>query len=330
MVPRATPESGERDSVAAMLHRGGMSDNLHRRLGAIAAQSHGIFTRSEARRIGVSNRTINSRARDGRYERIRPGVYAIVGAPTTQLQQMVGAVASFPALAAISHQSAAELWGLTQRGFRTIEVVTTRWDRVHRGDITVHESLDLVTEDVVEHLGVPVTTPVRTVVDLGASNRWIVEHALETGIRRSLFTLDDVEAFVARVARRGRRGVGVIRPLLEARRRWDHVTESALEDEFRKLLAEMGLPPVQSQYVVRDEADRFVCRADFAYPHACVLIELDSEAHHLDRMSFRRDRAKQNRATTLGWTVLRYTWWDLVEEPGRVCNEVRTALEAAR
>ena len=306
-----------------------MKHDTHRRLGQLAATHHGIFTRREARLLGVPDRTVSTRARDGRYQRLRPGVYEIVGAPPTQLQVMAAAVASFPALAAISHQTAAELWGLTQRGLRGIEVVTTRWDRVHRSDLTVHESLDLLPQDVVEHRGVLVTTPARTVVDLGASNRWIVEHALEAGVRLALFSLDEVQAFVDRVARRGRRGVGVVRPLLEARRRWDSVTESALEDEFLRVLADSELALPHAQFVVRDEAGALVCRADFAYPDSNLLVELDSEAHHLDRVSFRRDRSKQNRATTLGWTVLRYTWWDLVEEPWRVCAEVRSALGQA-
>ncbi len=163
-------------------------------------------------------------------------------------------------------------------------------------------------------------------MDLGASNKWIVERALEEGIRRSLLTLGDVEAFVARVSKRGRRGVGVIRPLLGARRRWDSAPESALEDRFRNLVAAAGLPTPQSQYVLRDNTGGFVCRTDFAHPAASLLIELDSEAHHLDRISFRRDRSKQNAATALGWTVLRYTWWDLIEEPLRVTAELQAVL----
>ncbi len=307
-------------------HRVDMSNDTHRRLGRAAETAHGTFTIADARRIGIPDSTLSLRTRDGRYRRIQPGVYGIAGAPNTQLQRMAAAVASFPALAAVSHQTAAELWGMTNRGIRSIEIVTTRWDRVHRADLVVHESLDLVPDDVMEHRGLPITTPARTVVDLGASNRWIVESALEAGIRMSLFTLEDVEAFVRRVARRGRRGVGVIRPLLEARRRWDWATESALEDVFRRLVDESGLPTPKPQLVVRDRSGAFVCRADFGYPEAQLLIELDSEAHHLDRMTFRRDRSKQNRAVTLGWTVLRYTWWDLVEEPGRVCRELSNAL----
>jgi len=118
----------------------------------------------------------------------------------------------------------------------------------------------------------------------------------------------------------------VIRPLLDARKTWDGLTESALEDLFLKTVVGMDLPPPLTQYVVRDDADEFVCRADFAYPAARVLIELDSESHHLDRIAFRRDRAKQNRAVVLGWTVLRFTWWDLQQDPYGVAAQVRDSL----
>ncbi len=312
--------------VTAVRDVGAMEDPIQLQLGEAAARRHGVFTLAEAVALGVPARTVANRVLEGRYISIEPRVYVVAGSPATMQQRVAAAVSSFPALAAVSHQTAAEMWGLTNRGIRAIEIITTRWDRVRREGVTVHESLDLLPEDVIELDGIPITTPVRTVVDLGASNKWIVERALEEGIRRDLFTLDDAEAFVARVAKRGRRGVGVIRPLLAARRRWDTVTESALEDEFRKLLADGGLPMPRPQYTVRDQSGDLVCRADFAYPDAGILIELDSEAHHLDRITFRRDRSKQNSAVTLGWTVLRYTWWDLTEEPARVRREIESVL----
>jgi hypothetical protein len=244
------------------------------------------------------------------------------------MQRIAAAVLAMPALAAASHDTAAEAWGMTSRGIRSIHVVTTRWDRVVREGVVVHESLDLIESDVTTHNGVPTTTPQRTVVDLGASNRWLVEGALDEGIRRGLMTLEDVEAVVARVGRRGRRGVGVIRPLIAQRQKWRGVTESALEDLFRKTLSGLGLPQPVPQYVVRDDGNAFVCRADFAYPRERLLIELDSEAHHMDRVSFYRDRSKQNRAITLGWRVLRFTWRDLKDDPHRVGAEIRSILGA--
>jgi hypothetical protein len=295
-----------------------------------ASKQYGVFSRHDAQAVGLSDSTLFDGVALGRYRRLSPGVYAVAGSPDSLSQRMIAAVRSMPALAALSHGTAAELWGLTDRGIRRIDVVTTRWDRVRRESVSIHESLDLLECDVTELDGLVVTTAVRTVVDLGAVNPWAVESAFETGIRKGRFTLDEVEAMIARVARKGRRGVGVIRPLLEARRHWDSATESALEDLFRKVVGEIGLPQPRPQYVVRDDSGVFVCRADFAYPRAHLLIELDSEAHHLDRITFRRDRSKQNSATVLGWTVLRYTWWDLQDHPYRVGAEIESALKTRR
>ena len=310
--------------VTRVRHLGGMKADLE--LTEYAAGHHGVFSLDDARSFGISTKTIRTRLSLGRYQRLYPGVYTVAGSIDSPRREMVAAVKSFPLPAAISHQTAAELWGLTERGLRQIEVVTTRWDRAHRTRLRVHESLDLRPVDIVELDGIPVTTAARTVVDLGASNKWIVESALEQGIRKGLLTLDEVDTFVGRVARRGRRGVGVIKPLLKARRQWDTATESVLEDEFRKLIAERGLPIPELQYEVRDELGVLLSRADFAYPKHRTLIELDSEAHHMDRLTFRRDRRKQNRAVILGWTVLRYTWWDISEEPGRVIAEIGAKL----
>jgi hypothetical protein len=236
------------------------------------------------------------------------------------------AVSAAGEAALASHQTAAFLWDLVGSRSKEIEVVTPRWGRSQKPSFRVHESKDLLPEDFARVDGIPATTAVRTVVDLGATARWLVEGALERGIRLGLFTLADVGAFVRRVARRGRRGVGVIRPLLEQRLRWDRATESELEDLFRKTWSLPGRPEPHVQYVIEDGSGRFVCRTDFAFPEARVRIELDSEAYHMDRPTFRKDRSVQNHTELLGWRTLRYTWWDLTTRPVEVVREVANAL----
>jgi len=288
-------------------------------LAAIAADQYGLFTLTQALASGLTHRIVERRARSGAFLRIEPGLFAVGGSPQSWHRSAMTAVLSGSERTAASHRTAAFLWGMTSHSPTRIEVVTTRHDRAKRNSFTVHESLDLLSGDVVEVDSLPVTTAVRTVVDLGAvSQAWAVESCLDSGLRKGLFDLRDVEAFVDRVAKRGRRGVGVIRPLLEARLEWQGLTESDLEDLFRRIVAPSHVPMPVPQYTLRDAVGRFVCRADFAYLDEKALIELDSEKYHMDPATFSRDREKQNRAMTLGWRVYRFTWRQLVDAPDDV------------
>lgn len=297
--------------------------STHRALVA-ARVRYGVLSPADAALAGLTDSQLRRLVERGVLERRARGVLVAAASPRTWEQEVMVAVTAAGPGALASHETAAALQGLVDRRPDRIEVVMARWDRA-RMPFTVHESTDLLPEDADAVGGIPVTSAVRTVVDLGASARWLVESALERGIRRELFTLADVARLVERVARRGRRGVGVIRPLVEERLHWDGLTESELEDLFRKAWGRRRPQPIP-QHVIVDEAGAFVCRADFAFPEQRVRVELDSEAFHMDRPTFRKDRAVQNRTEQLGWRTLRYTWWDLVGRPADVVAEVLSLL----
>lgn len=297
-----------------------------RLLAAIARDQRGVFTLDQGLACGFARSTITTRARRGAYEAIYPRVYGMAGSEDSWRRQALAAVLSTGATSAASHRTAAHLWGLTSRLPEEIEIVTVRHRRRDRGDFTVHESKDLVASDIVTVDGIPTTSAVRTVVDLGASAPpWLVERCLDTGLRKKLFTAWQVRCFVARVARPGRTGVGIIRPFLEERIAWAAITESELEDLFRSVVAPLNLPMPEEQYRLFGRADEFVGRFDFAYPQRDALIETDSEGWHMDPVSFQRDREKQNRAHALGWTVYRFTWRQLVDDPQSV-RDIITAI----
>jgi hypothetical protein len=305
-------------STVPAWHRGAVKDR-DRRLAALASSQHSVFTAAQALSCGLSRSTLDARAKRGLLVREHPSVFAIGGTPRTWQREVMAAVLSVGEPAAASHRTAAELWGMTSRRGGSIEVVTRRWDRVRRPPFAVHESGDLVETDIVLVDGIPVTTAARTVVDLGAiAPKWLVASCLDTALRKRLLTVGQVYRFMGRVAKRGRRGVGVIRPMIEEREGWDGVTESELEDLFRRVVVATGLKMPDAQYELVDGDGGFVCRADFAYPDRRVLIELDSEGFHMDRATFRTDRIKQNRALSLGWQTYRFTWHDLTERRAAV------------
>ncbi len=61
-----------------------------------------------------------------------------------------------------------------------------------------------------------------------------------------------------------------------------------------------------------------------------VAVEVDGWAWHVTADRFVDDRRRQNALVNLGWTVLRFTWHDLVSRPDGVVDEIRSALEANR
>ncbi len=309
--------------VGGLWHRVGM-ENRERLLGNSARVQRGVFTLEQAEACGFSERTVVRRASSGLFEAIHPGVYGYSGSEATWERDVMAAVLSSSRPVAASHGTAAYLWGMTSRQPRKIEVLTARHHRTKRNAFTVHESKDLLQSDIVPIDGIPATSPVRTVVDLGASApSWLVERCLDSGLRRELFTAWQVRCFIARVARPGRNGVGAIRPLVEERIEWDSITESDLEDLARAVIKTTGFPMPEPQYKLFRPDGSFVGRYDFAYAEKLSIIEADSHGFHMDPVSFERDRIKQNEAQKLGWTVYRITWRQLIDDPESVRAIIR-------
>jgi very-short-patch-repair endonuclease len=66
---------------------------------------------------------------------------------------------------------------------------------------------------------------------------------------------------------------------------------------------------------------------DFAEPHRRLAIEVDGVRAHTDPAVFAADRTRQNLLIRDGWTVLRYTPWQIREDlPGVVAEICSTLL----
>jgi very-short-patch-repair endonuclease len=276
-----------------------------------AAERHGVFHRAEWLSLGLSETTLKRRTRAGLFERVGPEVYAFNSAPKTWHLEVAAAVLSMGSRAAASHRTAAHLHGMVERP-EEIEVVSLRTGRRPTAFI-LHQSLDLARTHITTVAGIPTTTLARTIVDIGVPHGiGAAGSCLDEARRRELVTLEEVARVLHQVARKGRNGVGPARRILTERLAWDQITDSQLEDRFLRVIQRSDLPRPIAQFVVEDDAGAFVGRVDFAYPDAALLIELDGAAFHSDRQRFQRDRARQNRLVALGYTVLRFTYWDVL------------------
>jgi very-short-patch-repair endonuclease len=300
-----------------------MSSDISTVVDQLARDQHGLVTSAQAvKALGPSRkqRWVSQR----RLVSVQPGVFRVNGAPESWHQAVLAA--ALAADAVVSHRSAAELWGLIKpAGFVDVSVRPDRQPCL-RPPAILHRIGDLHPELAVERAGMTVTDPIRTVIDLGlVLPKWAVSDALSRGLTTRLFDVAAVERLRDALGRQGRNGTGVIRMVIDERLLAAVPEESLLEKRFMTLIRRSGLPVPSFQHEVW-QGGRFMARVDAAYPSLRLAIEVDGYDPHSSPAAFQRDRTRQNRLVALGWTVLRFTWHDVVREPGSVAAAIRGEL----
>lgn len=281
---------------------GGVNTRLA--LNQIARKQHALITRDQALASGLSPSQVRQRIRSGEWCRVRPGVYAINGAPPTWLQA-VAAVALAPQVW-ISHQTAGSLWALPGVGDDSIHVVTSldRWARL--AGVQGHRSGALFTADLTTCHRVTVTTPARTLVDLSAHlSRDQLGSAVDDALRRRILTLPALDRCVARLAGAPGRRPAVVHELLAERVPGYGPGDSDLETRVLRVVVGAGFPPPVQQY--RITVGGRTLKIDLAYPARRLAIELDGWEFHRTRTAFDHDRARANLLVAHGWTLVRFT-----------------------
>jgi very-short-patch-repair endonuclease len=294
------------------------------KLDEVARAQHGLVSTDQAVKcLGPSRK--QRWVAERRLLSVQPGVFRVAGSPETWHQALLAAALSADAI--VSHRSAAELWGLIQpAGYIDVSVTPPNHPRL-RPPAIAHRIIDLHPELAVERMGLRLTDPTRTIIDLGlVLPTWAVKDCLSRGITTKLFEVGEVERLRDALGRQGRNGTGVVREVLEERLLTVGDEESLLERRFLDLMRRYGLPPHSFQFEVW-HAGRFIGRVDAAYPDRKLAIEVDGFAHHSSPDAFQRDRTRQNRLVALGWTVLRFTWHDVVHRPAMVAQQIREAID---
>ncbi|MGI8685288.1 MAG: type IV toxin-antitoxin system AbiEi family antitoxin domain-containing protein [Acidimicrobiales bacterium] len=295
-------------------------------LDVLAGTQRGLVRRRQLLDHGISAATISRWLASGRLVMVQPGVYRLAGAPVTWEQRLLAGVLTAGNGAVASHRSAARLWDVLDTDVLEITVPADR--RVRVAGVTVHRSGDVSGARVVPRHGIPTTTPLRLFVDLGAVvPAGVLEDALDRALGRQLVSVEGVMAALSAVGRHGRTGAGVLRRLLDERALGTDRPDSLLEPRMARLLRSHGLPDAAFQHELR-RGGRFVARVDFAYPELRLAIEVDGFEKHSSPRALQDDLRRQNALVSLGWTVLRFTWADVVRRPARVAAEISSVLRS--
>jgi hypothetical protein len=262
--------------------------------------------------------------RSGRLRRIQRGIYLPRRIEVTPLVLARAALLSSGTIGAVpSHQTAARVHQIAVPEDDRVQHVTVAREqrRRNRPDLHFH-TRSIGCGEVEKRDGVPVTSVARTLADLTTSlERVRAVWALDDALRRRLCAKTDVIA----VIERWRGGAGC----LSARERLDEadgIAESILETAGRLVLRDRGVPLPVPQHELWAPDGTLVAQLDGAYLQEKVALEFDgADPHGLPEAVF-RDRWRQNRLPELGWTVLRFTWWDVMRDPDGVAAIVRRTL----
>jgi hypothetical protein len=288
-----------------------------RRVARIAARQHGVVTYQQLVDCGMSRQRIRTEIAAGRLILRHSDVYAVGHMPWRRESRWMAGVLALGAGAALSHRAAGAHWGILRGSVPTELTVPTHAGRAHRDGLLVHRSLILPGHVEVRD-GIPVTTLLRTILDLAA--------VLDVGALARAFEqaqvihhLDPLPLMVEVECRRGYRGNAKLRSLL-AGAVDPAAVRSVLELRFLQLCEEFGIP----RPLVNEPIGAWT--PDFWWPEHGLVVETDSAAFHSSLAARRRDPLKDEAFATLGLTLLRLRWRDVVEAPAATAATVLAHL----
>ncbi len=277
-------------------------------------RAHGVVTRAELLRAGVSSDGIDRELRKGALIRQHPGVYRVGHAAPSVEASFTAAVKACGEGAVLSGRAAGFLLGLLKGRPPRHEVIAPTERRVK--GIKTRRCRRLDKRDVIRVKGIPTTSVPRTLVDLA---RELTLDELARACHEAGVRYRTTPRQVAGVLARNTPGARNLRLVMRGEA---HVTLSELERAFLKLLRAAGLPlPVTNRVAGRGRVD---CR----WPDHGLTVELVSYRFHNSYHSWEQDHRRRREARARGDEFRTYTWRDVTQDAADVVRELPALLTA--
>ena len=231
----------------------------------------------------------------------------------------MAAVLRYGPTAALSHLTAAVLWGIARSSSPAIHITVPGLGRAAaERPIVLHRVRTLDPSLVVAHAGFPITSVERTLLDLAETvSPQRLRRAAEEAERRRLLDMHRLESLIA--GSTGRHGLPKLTALFAAFTE-PQPTREELEHNFLTFCRSAGLPEPQINAVIAGH------EVDAVWPAHLIAVELDSWRFHSTRSAFEADRARDADLALEGYRTIRITWRRLMNEPGTVTTQLRRLL----
>lgn len=302
---------------------GRMGSNIPPGLRRTITEQAGVVSRRQALASGIPASTIASTVSRGLWQHIHPGVYYANAGDIRWEARQWAAVLYAGAGALLSHETAAEILGLTDRRSLVIHVTVPASRRVSAPQgVAVHYSSFSYPRWRPPRGVPPHTFYAETVIDLvaAAGNLDDVVAWVSRGITRNLVTAGELRAAAA--ARRRFRWRGQIDDVIGQVAGGSHFPLEFRYD--RDVERAHGLPAAarQAKFVKSDGSRGF---RDRCYEGYGLIVELDGREFHPEEQRT-RDRARDNEAAATTGATLRYGWADVSRTACEIAGQVYRAL----
>lgn len=291
---------------------------VDREIAAIAERQGGVVARVQLLALGLGAAAIDRRVLGGRLYPMHRGAYLVGHRVVGVVGRHWAAVLACGDGAVLSHASAADAWEIRTSAAGTIHVTVGPGGRRKRSGIRVHRNGPLPADEVTERVGLPITTPARTLLDLAAGSirGRPLANATDRAERLRLLDFADVHRLLARYPRRP--GTPSLKAVLARYSAVD--TRSELEELVLELCDAHGLPRPQVNCVIEGKV------RDFYWPRTGLVVEADSYSWHRSPSSLNDDRERDVELTLAGYRTLRFTWEQVTRRRSYVVRAIRRAL----
>jgi very-short-patch-repair endonuclease len=293
------------------------------RIAQIAGAQRGLVASRQLAAAGISSSTVSRLAARSWLCPIHRAVFAVGHRAPIELGDETAALLAVGGTAALSHGSAAALWGLLPPDPSGLIHLTTLEDHRRRlSRVVVHQSGIVTRADLRIRSGLPVLSPACALLDIA---ELVAERRLELAVDRALVDRivgpHEIRELLART--RGRHAATLLAAQLARLTDGPTLTRSEAEELFLALIRQADLP------APRVNTRLHGYEVDFHWAAQRCVAEIDGFRFHSTRRAFEHDRRKDAVLQAAGISVLRFTWRQMQDEPFAVIARLAALLARA-